>query len=325
MDTVNEIELIIPDNIDIISVTGAEDENIKFLQDCYSARITLRGNRIAIAGAQGEIDSITMIFLESFKTIRQGGSVDIDQIRRLVDLTKEADISPSVLREDIILTYKGKTIRPKSAGQKQYIDAIRNNTITFGIGPAGTGKTYLAMAYAISMLSKRQMNRIILSRPIVEAGENLGFLPGSLTEKVDPYIRPLYDALFEMMDHDKANMLLETQTIEIAPLAFMRGRTLNDSLVILDEAQNTTPEQMMMFLTRLGFGSKMIITGDITQTDISGKRSGLETAKNILSDIDDIAFCYFDGRDVVRNPLVRKIIDAYEKHDDEEDRSKKMI
>ena len=220
--------------------------------------------------------------------------------------------SPQALREDILLTYRGRAIRPKTAGQKRYVDAIREHTITFGIGPAGTGKTYLAMAMAVAALKRKEVGRIILTRPVVEAGESLGFLPGTLTEKVDPYIRPLYDALFDMTDMERATQLIESGVIEIAPLAFMRGRTLNDSFIILDEAQNTTPEQMKMFLTRLGFGSKMVVTGDVTQLDLPRGISGLKGVRGILEGIDDIAFCDFTGKDVVRHSLVAAIVSAYD-------------
>ena len=217
------------------------------------------------------------------------------------------------MREDILLTYRGRAIRPKTAGQKRYVDAIRENTVTFGIGPAGTGKTYLAMAMAVAALKRKEVNRIILTRPVVEAGKNLGFLPGTLTEKVDPYIRPLYDALFDMTDMERARELIEGGVIEIAPLAFMRGRTFNDSFIILDEAQNTTPEQMKMFLTRLGFNSKMVITGDVTQVDLPHGYSGLKGVRRILEGVEDIAFRDLTGRDVVRHNLVARIVEAYER------------
>ena len=216
------------------------------------------------------------------------------------------------LSDDILLTYRGRAIRPKTAGQKRYIDSIRDNTITFGIGPAGTGKTYLAMAMAVSALKRRDVGRIVLARPVVEAGESLGYLPGTLQEKLDPYVRPLYDALFDMTDMEKGNALIEQGVIEIAPLAFMRGRTMNDAFVILDEAQNTTPDQMKMFLTRLGFGSKFVVTGDLTQRDLPG-RNGLESARAVLRDVDDVSFVDLGRNDIVRHSLVAKIVDAYDR------------
>ncbi|MDD7689629.1 MAG: PhoH family protein, partial [Ellagibacter isourolithinifaciens] len=232
-----------------------------------------------------------------------------------IELLRSAEFSPQALREDILLTFRGRAIRPKTAGQKRYVDAIRSHTITFGLGPAGTGKTYLAMAMAVAALKRKEVGRIILTRPIVEAGENLGFLPGTINEKVDPYIRPLYDALFDMTDMERANDLIDSGVIEIAPLAFMRGRTLNDSFIILDEAQNTTPEQMKMFLTRLGFNSKMVVTGDLTQRDLPRTRSGLADAERVLGDIDDVSFCRLSGKDVVRHCLVAAIVTAYDRAD----------
>ncbi|MBN2847766.1 MAG: PhoH family protein, partial [Coriobacteriia bacterium] len=234
-----------------------------------------------------------------------------ESIDRAIDMLRRSDCSPSSVFADVILTHRGKTIRPKTAGQKRYVDAIRENTVTFGIGPAGTGKTYLAMAMAVDALRKKEVGRIILTRPAVEAGEKLGFLPGNLYEKVDPYLRPLYDALFDMMDIEKSTALTERGVIEVAPLAFMRGRTLNDSFVILDEAQNTTPEQMKMFLTRLGFGSKIVITGDVTQTDLIGGLSGLNQVKDILDGVKGIGFVELEARDVVRHRLVQRIVTAY--------------
>jgi phosphate starvation-inducible PhoH-like protein len=221
-----------------------------------------------------------------------------------------------------IISARGKNIRPKTVNQKNYVDAIDQNTIVFGIGPAGTGKTYLAMAKAVQALHRKEVSRIILTRPAVEAGERLGFLPGTLSDKIDPYLRPLFDALHDMMDPETVPKLMATGTIEVAPLAYMRGRTLNDSFIILDEAQNTTPEQMKMFLTRLGFNSKMIVTGDVTQIDLPGGASGLILAKNILSDVEDMAFCVLDSTDVVRHSLVGKIVDAYSKFEEKQSKSK---
>jgi phosphate starvation-inducible PhoH-like protein len=248
--------------------------------------------------------------------VERGEHLTPDSIERSIDLMTSSDCTPTGLHGDIILTHKGKAIRPKTAGQKRYVDAIRTSTVTFGIGPAGTGKTYLAMAMAVDALKRKDVGRIILTRPAVEAGESLGFLPGTLTEKVDPYLRPLYDALFDMMDAEKSSMMLERGVIEIAPLAYMRGRTLNDSFVILDEAQNTTPEQMKMFLTRLGFGSKVVVTGDVTQIDLPRGVSGLKEVREILNGVTDISFVELTGKDVVRHRLVQRIVAAYQVHEE---------
>ena len=293
------------------NLLGPNDENLRFIQDSFQARITVRGSQIEIEGSPIEVDSITTLISDMLADIDQGVEPDVESIKRSLALLHEGEYAPKELHDDVVLSYKGRVIRPKTPMQKEYLDYIRTKTITFGMGPAGTGKTYLAMAMAVAALNRKEVGRILLTRPVVEAGENLGFLPGTLTEKIDPYIRPLYDALFDMMDPVRANKLLAEGVIEIAPLAFMRGRTLNDSFIILDEAQNTTPQQMKMFITRLGMGSKMVITGDMTQTDLPKGISGLQTVRQVLEGIDEIGFIEFQTRDVVRNSLVSKIIAAY--------------
>ena len=307
------ITLTAPSTVNMALVVGAGDCLLHIIEEAFDARITVRGDSVVLEGDPVEVQSLMALFSELFKFVEGGGTPDQAFIQRALDLLRTAEFTPSMLREDILLTYRGRAIRPKTAGQKHYVDAIRKNTITFGIGPAGTGKTYLAMAMAVAALKRKEVGRIILTRPVVEAGENLGFLPGSLNEKVDPYIRPLYDALFDMTDMERAQQLIESNVIEIAPLAFMRGRTLNDSFVILDEAQNTTPEQMKMFLTRLGFGSKMVITGDITQLDLPRGVSGLKGIEDILGGIEGVSFCGFSGKDVVRHSLVAAIVSAYDR------------
>lgn len=293
------------------NLLGPNDENLRFIQDSFQARITVRGSQIEIEGSPIEVDSITTLISDMLADIDQGVEPDVESIKRSLALLHEGEHAPKELHDDVVLSYKGRVIRPKTPMQKEYLDYIRTKTITFGMGPAGTGKTYLAMAMAVAALNRKEVGRILLTRPVVEAGENLGFLPGTLTEKIDPYIRPLYDALFDMMDPVRANKLLAEGVIEIAPLAFMRGRTLNDSFIILDEAQNTTSQQMKMFITRLGMGSKMVITGDMTQTDLPKGISGLQTVRQVLEGIDEIGFIEFQTRDVVRNSLVSKIIAAY--------------
>ena len=291
------------------NLLGPNDENLRFIQDSFQARITVRGSEIE--GSPIEVDSITTLISDMLADIDQGVEPDVESIKRSLALLHEGEYAPKELHDDVVLSYKGRVIRPKTPMQKEYLDYIRTKTITFGMGPAGTGKTYLAMAMAVAALNRKEVGRILLTRPVVEAGENLGFLPGTLTEKIDPYIRPLYDALFDMMDPVRANKLLAEGVIEIAPLAFMRGRTLIDSFIILDEAQNTTSQQMKMFITRLGMGSKMVITGDMTQTDLPKGISGLQTVRQVLEGIDEIGFIEFQTRDVVRNSLVSKIIAAY--------------
>ena len=311
-----QITLTAPQSVNMALVVGPADELLHLVQDAFQARITVRGDSIVLEGDPLEVQSLTALFSDLIKLVEDGGEPSVGYVRRAIDLLHTAEFSPQALREDILLTYRGRAIRPKTAGQKRYVDAIRENTITFGIGPAGTGKTYLAMAMAVAALKRKEVGRIILTRPVVEAGESLGYLPGTLTEKVDPYIRPLYDALFDMTDMERAQQLIEGGVIEIAPLAFMRGRTLNDSFIILDEAQNTTPEQMKMFLTRFGAGSRVVVTGDVTQTDLPpGKQSGLTQALEVLRGIPEIAIVTLDRSDVVRHDLVQTVVRAYETYE----------
>jgi phosphate starvation-inducible PhoH-like protein len=307
-----DLSITIPDKLDPVLLTGVNDEHLRAIEAQFSARITLRGNRIDIQGHSLEIQMLAALISELIQTIEQGHAPSAEEVAHAISLVKEGEFAPSILREDILLTYRGKAIRAKTSGQKRYADAIRAHTVTFGIGPAGTGKTYLAMAMAVAALKRKEIGRVILTRPVVEAGESLGYLPGNLNEKIDPYIRPLYDALFDMTDMERGNQLIAQGVIEIAPIAFMRGRTLNDSFIILDEAQNTTPDQMKMFLTRLGFGSKMVITGDVTQLDLPKRVSGLKSVRQILERQEDIAFIDLTGKDVVRHSLVQRIVAAYD-------------
>jgi len=307
-----QVSLSIPERIDVARLVGVNDQLLRAIEDSFDARITLRGNTIDISGEALEIQILTALFTDMMKMAEAGQDITLNVLAQSIDLIRQGEFTPSILREEILLTYRGKAIRAKTTGQKRYVDAIRTHTVTFGIGPAGTGKTYLAMAMAVAALKRKEVGRLILTRPVVEAGESLGFLPGTLNEKIDPYIRPLYDALFDMTDMERGNQLIEQGIIEIAPLAFMRGRTLNDSFIILDEAQNTTGEQMKMFLTRLGFGSKMVITGDVTQLDLPKKVSGLKNVRQILEGLEDIAFADLTGKDVVRHSLVQRIVAAYE-------------
>ena len=311
---ITQTSIRVPEGFDMRILVGTHDALLRMIEEQFEARITVRGNSIAVEGDEVEIQMLESLFADCIKAAEKEGTLTESYVARAIELVRSGEFAPSALRDDILLTYHGKVVRPKTAGQKRYADAIRRNTITFGIGPAGTGKTYLAMAMAIAAWKRKEVGRIILTRPVVEAGESLGYLPGTLTEKVDPYVRPLYDALFDMVEQRLGNELIDQGVIEIAPLAYMRGRTLNDSFVILDEAQNTTSQQMKMFLTRLGFGSKMVVTGDITQLDVPYAASGLIKVRGVLTGIDDIAFCDLSGKDVVRHSLVQKIVNAYEEH-----------
>lgn len=300
----------------MLSVLGTSDELLKLLEHSFGVSIHARGNDLSIAGDPKDASRAAHLLDEIVRLLDRGQLVDKASVTAAIEIVRGDDnASPSEVLGDEALSHAGKVIRPKTVGQKAYLDAIRANTVTFGIGPAGTGKTYLAMAMAVLALRRKEVTRILLTRPAVEAGERLGFLPGTLFEKIDPYLRPLFDALYDMMDAEQISLLMERGTIEVAPLAFMRGRTLNDAFVVLDEAQNTTPEQMKMFLTRLGFGSKAVVTGDITQVDLPTTRhSGLQVVRSILTDIDGVAFCQLSGRDVVRHRIVQQIVEAYERH-----------
>lgn len=312
-----KVRLTIPADVDPARVTGPADALIRAAERRCEASVTVRGNAVSLSGAPGEVDLLTRLFTHIMQVATTGVTLTADDVDRAIDGLRAEDVRSSGPRDDVLLSYRGKVIRPKTPGQQRYIDAIREHTVTFCTGPAGTGKTYLAMAMAVAALQRRDVGRIVLTRPVVEAGESLGFLPGTLEEKVDPYVRPLYDALFDMMDAERAHELVERGVVEIAPLAYMRGRTLNDAFVILDEAQNTTPEQMKMFLTRLGFNSTFVITGDATQRDLPGKRGGLTDAQEILCSVEGIAFVELARADVVRHRLVGKIVEAYEAFDAE--------
>jgi phosphate starvation-inducible PhoH-like protein len=305
------------DGIAMVRLLGPQDRFLTTIEKQYpTVSVHVRGNEITLAGLVTEVEAVRRLIEELQLMIRNGqelGEAEVTTSARMLGI--DSSQSPSELLGQAILTSRGKSIRPKTIGQKQYVDAIDENTIVFGIGPAGTGKTYLAMAKAVQALQRKEVERIILTRPAVEAGERLGFLPGTLTDKIDPYLRPLYDALNEMMDPELVPKLLAAGTIEVAPLAYMRGRTLNSSFVVLDEAQNTTPEQMKMFLTRLGFGSKMVVTGDITQVDLPAGSSGLRLVTRVLDGIDDINFSRLTSADVVRHSLVGRIVDAYTEYD----------
>ena len=306
----------IPRGVDPVVLFGTSDRVLRALENGFpQVRFTLLGRTLSMIGPEGIVDMAAQLVEELIELARDGHSLDADDVEQAIALLMTASSTDE--RPQEILRSRGRSIRPQSAGQKAYVEAIQRSTVVFGLGPAGTGKTYLAMAQAVSSLLSGQVRRIVLTRPAVEAGENLGFLPGTLTDKIDPYLRPLYDALGDMMDPDALPKLMASGAVEVAPLAYMRGRTLNDSFIILDEAQNTTLAQMKMFLTRLGFNSKVVVTGDASQIDLAGERSsGLLVIEDILSGIDDIEFCHLTSADVVRHRLVGQIIDAYERWDE---------
>jgi phosphate starvation-inducible PhoH-like protein len=309
--------ITIPDSVSMVALLGSGDELLRLIEGEVAADVHVRGNEISVTGQPADNAFAVAVFDELIALLGTGQQLRPDSVRRVIAMLRSggAERPADVLSLDII-SRRGRTIRPKTLNQKRYVDAIDANTIVFGIGPAGTGKTYLAMAKAVQALQTKQVNRIILTRPAVEAGERLGYLPGTLSEKIDPYLRPLYDALHDMVDPESIPRLMAAGTIEVAPLAYMRGRTLNDAFVILDEAQNTTAEQMKMFLTRLGFGSKIVVTGDITQVDLpGGAPSGLRIVREILDGIDDVHFSQLTSADVVRHRLVGDIVDAYERWD----------
>jgi len=307
-----QVKILVPGNHLMVELLGHRDQLLRLIEGAFpEADVLVRGNEITISG--DDADRVGRLFDELVVLLGKGHRLDAADVGRTIEMVK-ADEKPSeVMSAEVLRSARGRSVRPKTSGQKRYADAIAANVITFAIGPAGTGKSYLAVAQAVQALQAKQVTRIILTRPAVEAGERLGFLPGDMLAKVDPYLRPLYDALYDMLGPEGAKRLLDGETIEVAPLAYMRGRTLNDSFLILDEAQNTTPEQMKMFLTRIGFGSKAVVTGDVTQVDLAAGRSGLLGLEKVLSGIDGLAFVHLTSKDVVRHRIVQDIVDAYER------------
>jgi phosphate starvation-inducible PhoH-like protein len=314
-----EARVTVDDINSLAFLFGNRDENIRFIEEAFKVRVLTRDGNITILGDADNVESVQKLFNQLMEVIRGGNQLTSADVKYFAGLVKDGEGEKITdLYDDVICyTHRGKPIKPKTIGQKLYVQAIKRNDVVFGIGPAGTGKTYLAMAMAVTAFKEKEVNRIILTRPAVEAGEKLGFLPGDLQDKVDPYLRPLYDALYDILGVESFRRLMERGLIEVAPLAYMRGRTLDDSFIILDEAQNTTSEQMKMFLTRLGFGSKAVVTGDITQIDLpKGVFSGLEEVKQVLQDVKGVEFIYLDDKDVVRHEVVQRIIKAYEKFEE---------
>jgi len=308
-----EVKIVVPSSQPMVALLGREDRFLRMVEKAFNCRIIARGNEIDIRGRTRETEVCTRLFEELIEFLEEGLVITPENLAQTIDMVRNGkDVKPLEVFKEAVFSGRGKVIRPKTVGQKRYVDKISNSIIVFSIGPAGTGKTYLALAYAVQCLLDRRVNRLILTRPAVEAGEKLGFLPGDIYQKVDPYLRPLYDALYEMLGSSKFHQMMDQGIIEVAPLAFMRGRTLNDSFIILDEAQNTSPEQMKMFLTRLGFGSRAVITGDVTQVDLPKElSSGLMVVQEILSGIDGVSFVYLDASDVVRHKIVQQIVEAY--------------
>jgi len=309
-----EHRIVVPAGVSMVGLLGSGDEFLRVIERSFpTVDVLVRGNEVSLRGPADQVETVERLVDELVAVLEAGQPLSADAVERVVTMVRSnTPERPADVLSFNILSSRGRTIRAKTVNQKRYVDAIDAHTIVFGIGPAGTGKTYLAMAKAVQALQAKRVNRIILTRPAVEAGERLGFLPGTLYEKIDPYLRPLYDALHDMIDPESIPRLMDAGTIEVAPLAYMRGRTLNDAFIILDEAQNTSPEQMKMFLTRLGFGSTMVVTGDVTQVDLpSGTSSGLRIVQEILDGIDDVNFCFLSSSDVVRHRLVSKIVDAY--------------
>jgi phosphate starvation-inducible PhoH-like protein len=309
------VKVLVPGERDMVALLGTRDELLKLIEERFETHILVRGNEISITGEPGEAELVAHLFEELIQLLARGHVLTAEAVGRSIEMVKGGRARPSDILGDKVLATRTRSIRAKTIGQKRYLDAMRRDPVVFSIGPAGTGKTYLAVAAAVGALQDKLVQRIILTRPAVEAGERLGFLPGDIAAKVNPYLRPLYDALYEMLEPDAFARAMERGTIEVAPLAFMRGRTLNDSFIILDEAQNTSREQMKMFLTRLGFGSRAVITGDDTQIDLPpGTESGLVSVQKILAGIDGVSFCYLDAQDVVRHKIVQEIVEAYGRH-----------
>jgi phosphate starvation-inducible protein PhoH and related proteins len=317
---VRQHTVVVPPEVAMVTLLGPRDEMLRTMERQFPhVEIHVRGNEFTVSGPSADVALVERLIDELLDIIDAGQPLNRDAVERSIQMLRAQTVErPADVLTMNIVSNRGRTIRPKTLGQKRYVDAIDDHTIVFGIGPAGTGKTYLAMAKAVASLQAKQVNRIILTRPAVEAGERLGYLPGTLNDKIDPYLRPLYDALHDMVDPESIPRLMASGTIEVAPLAYMRGRTLNDAFIILDEAQNTSPEQMKMFLTRLGFGSKMVVTGDVTQVDLPGGASGLRVVRDILTDLDDVHFAELSAVDVVRHRLVGAIVDAYGRWDEKQ-------